>query len=281
MKYKIIASDMDGTMLNSEGVISARNIEAVEKFRSKGGIFIASTGRPQEAMDRISKSLRLDDYKLPMVYNMGAMLYETKTAKVLKTFGLERKSAIELLDEFMDFGLYCHICTDKGAYTDKIVERTRIYMDAVGMPIDEVGDLRLFARNTKENILKVLCFVDIRASDKICADCESRYKGIHFVRSTAPLLQLIRTPDFEPSMIECCSCDKGIGITEVAKMLNVDMSEVMAIGDSYNDVPMIRAAGLGVAMGNAEDDIKAIADAVTDTNDEDGFAKAVEKYALS
>ena len=88
---------------------------------------------------------------------------------------------------------------------------------------------------------------------------------------------------FEPAMIECISAgaDKGKGLKSVADFYGVPMSEVMAFGDSFNDVPMLKAAGLGVAMGNARDAIKTLADEVAPTNNADGVAKTIEKHCLN
>lgn len=279
MKYKLIASDFDGTLARDDSTISEESIKAINEYRAAGGIFTLSTGRNPEALARFKTALGFDKISVPMVCGMGATIFDTKSEKLIAVTDIKANDVVALLERFIQSGIYFHVNTVDGGYVLTRTPFTKKYEAAVGVTLAERSDLIEYVGSGAEKVIKVLGFVDERDFDGVKQKLESEFSGIKFIRSTAPLLSKLVEGDYRPTMVECISvdCDKGVAIGRIAQSLGIDISEVAAFGDSYNDSAMLKAVGMGVAMGNAPDDVKAVANAVTDTNANDGLAKAIRK----
>ena len=134
------------------------------------------------------------------------------------------------------------------------------------------------------NIAKVMAILDERNLQSVMQMLDEKFPEFRHMQSTAPFLKTLSEDgeDFMPAMIECIprGVDKGEGLKYVAGLYGIPMSQVIAFGDSFNDMAMIKAAGLGIAMGNAKQQVKDIADYITDTNNADGVAKAIYKFCF-
>lgn len=279
MKYKLIASDFDGTIARNDSTVSEETIKAINEYRAAGGIFTLATGRSPDALTRYKTALGFDSISVPMVCSMGATIFDTKTEELLGVSDIKPDVTIALIEWFNANGIYFHVNTVNGGFVLKHTEFTEKYENAVGIKLTERADLFDYIKSGAERVIKVLGFVDERNFDGMRSKLVAKFDSIKFIRSTAPLLSKLYEGDYRPTMAECISaeCDKGVAVGKVANMLGFDISEVAVFGDSYNDSAMLKAAGMGVAMGNAPDDVKAIARAVTDTNENDGLAKAIRK----
>ncbi len=284
VRYRLVAVDMDGTLLNDDLEISERNLAAINEFRARGGIFTISTGRAPTAVVRYLSRIGLDKTSVKIICNLGAMIVDSVTMETENIGVVPAETAAELIRIAEPRCKYAQIYSQAGL---KIKERTRltdIYCAKVGVEPEAVGDLAAYAKSNVSPIIKILLILDERDVDDVIALLNAEFPSMHFIQSTAPLLQSLKSPqdDFLPTMIECLmrGVDKGAALKRVADYYGVDMKEVIAMGDSFNDAAMIKAAGLGVAMGNAQEPIKRLADVVADTNNADGVAKIIEKYCL-
>lgn len=283
MKYKLIAADFDGTLLKNDLTVSQNVVNAINEYRKAGGVFTISTGRFPEALEQYFHQLGFDKLAVPMVCNMGTQIYLSgENAKTLKIVSIDEPDKTRLAQWFIDRGIYLQVVTDKGTRVEAATDITSKYKVAVGIEIEEVGNLAAFCHNTKENVQKMLGIFDVKDIKSVQEGLRAAFPSLKFILSTAPLLQGLKTDTFNPTMIECvnASVDKGVGIKYIADMLGIDLQDVIAVGDSFNDIDMIKAAGMGVAMGNACDEVKQCADYVTDTNENDGVAKMIREIAL-
>ncbi len=284
VKYKLIASDMDGTLLNDDLNISARNLAAIAKFRERGGIFVLSTGRAPEAVERYLPALGFDKVSVKTVCNLGAMIVDSVTKQTEFLGEMDRGGAARLVEFAKPKSRYVQMYAGDGLKIEAHTFISDTYCEKVGVTAQAVGDLTELAHKTEQPIIKILLIVDERGVADFVKALNAEFPELRFIQSTAPLLAALKREgeDFEPTMIECLSngVDKGLALKRVAEHYGVDMSEVMAFGDSFNDIGMLKAAGLGVAMGNARPPVKLAADIVADTNNNDGVAQIIEKYCL-
>ncbi len=283
-KYKLIASDLDGTLLNDELTISERNIAAIKAYCEAGGIFTISTGRSPEATKRYAQVIGLDKSGVDMVCNIGSMIVNAKTMEVKSVAAVDNAVAKSLIEYGEPRSTYAQVYELSGLKIKERTFKTDAYCRSVGAEAEIVGDLKQYVDDKKRTVIKVLLIVDQRNVGEIMRDLKQKFGNLNFVQSTAPLLQNLKEEgeDFQPTMIECFSneADKGLAVKAVAKSYGIDMKDVAVFGDSYNDISMIETAGFGVAMGNAQDAVKKSADYVADTNNNDGLAKVIETVIL-
>ncbi|MCH5166057.1 MAG: excinuclease ABC subunit UvrC [Clostridiales bacterium] len=284
LRYKLIAVDLDGTMLNDELQVSEVNRAAVEKFRAAGGIFTVATGRAPSGVARAVSALGLDSHPVKMVCHLGCMIVDSGTLEIEHARYIEKSTAIDLLRFAAPRCTVMQLYDAQGMKIESVNYITERYSTAVGITPDVVGDLSEYVRKSDEPIVKVILLLDEKNIANTISVLTSEFPSMRFIQSTAPLLSRLKTDgnDFEPAMIECISegADKGSALKYVAEHYGIPMSEVMAFGDSFNDIPMIKAAGLGVAMGNAQEPVKRLADYVAETNNADGVAKTIEKFCF-
>ena len=216
--------------------------------------------------------------------NIGGIIVDSATMETERLASVSPQSASALLRYALprvEFGLMYYA---SGAIASEMSEAVEIYFSAIGLTPQSVDDLPKRAEAFDEPIVKIVLITDEREVRGLTESLAAAFDDMQFIQSTAPLLQRLRAvrPELNPALIECVARGEfnGTGLKAVADYYGLDMSEVIAIGDSYNDVAMIKAAGMGVATANAPEPIKNLADYVTDTNNADGVAKAIEKLCF-
>lgn len=283
-KYRLIACDLDGTLLNDELTVSSRNLAAIAAFREQGGILTVATGRSQNGIGHSREILQLDKYPVRAACNLGCVIVDSATLRIEHAFSVPREDAarlVELSAGYIDFAL---TYTTDGVATEYDSEKLKRYCDAVGFVPQRVSSLAEFAKTSESEVIKTVLILDERKSQSLIDMLNAEFPDMQFIISTAPLLRRMVDDgeDYKPIIVECITrgADKGKALKIIAESYGVDMSEVIAFGDSFNDIPMLKAAGLGVAMGNAREPVKLAADVVADTNNDDGVAKMIEAYCL-
>ena len=274
MEIKLIALDLDGTTLRKGSILSEETKIALEEAILKGINVVIATGRTFASLPECIFGIKGLEY---VITSNGAHITDISKGKVIYSNCADGK-AIEKVREL----LYAHsefpveVFTDGHAYIDELVyedikNNGSDYMDASYIvrtrnPIPCVYDFMLKHRNDIENIN--IHFRDLQ--DK--ADFKVILETLEGITVTSSM----------PHNIEIGgeTTSKATAIFDLCQRLNIKETNVMAIGDSPNDSAMITAAGLGIAMGNAVDEVKEIADYVTLPNNEDGVAHAVKKFVL-
>ncbi|MBL0514733.1 MULTISPECIES: sugar-phosphatase [Aeromonas] len=267
--YKLIALDMDGTLLNPQGQITPRTHAAIAAARDQGVTVVLTSGRPLEGMTPYLAELGLtgqDDYVI--CYN-GALVQQVADQRILRSQLLTGSDASAIAHLASELGVNVHgFSVRQGLISPRVSTYTEHESRLIKMPINLVDFATLPA---DEQIMKVM-MIDpepqlSRAIAQLPAELYERYT---VVRSSPYFLEFMNKRS-----------NKGTGVAALAEHLGLDASRVIAVGDAGNDRHMIEYAGLGVAMGNATDEIKALAQHTTARNDEDGVARVIEQFILN
>ncbi|WP_413371888.1 Cof-type HAD-IIB family hydrolase [Paenibacillus taichungensis] len=246
-KYKLLALDMDGTVLNSNHEISEHTCEWIHRAIQNGVAVMFATGREVQSIEPYVQQLGL---KSPLVSVNGSEVWHAP-GNLMARHSLEEDWVKEMHELAVEKKCRYWAYTVKDVYTTanwpERIERLH------GDPWLKFG----FHCDDPE------CLLDVHST----LDATGRYE----LTNSSP-----RNIEVNPKGI-----NKASGLREVCQLLGIRMEEVVACGDSLNDLEMIRAAGLGIAMGNAQDAVKRAADGVTGTNDEDGVAQLIQTYLVN
>ncbi len=268
MKYKMVVMDMDDTLLRSDLSISERTKEAIEKAQKKGVKVVLASGRPTFAMKKQAKELKLDEYGSFILSYNGAIITNMKEDKEIFRKTLSKDRVHELIEMSKRHNAFIHTYLDDDIVTENKNEYTEVEAVITGMKIREVECLK---SEVNRDVVKVLMLQEPNSLKKIEGNLKNEIND--------KMSMHISKPFFLEFMEK--GIDKAAGVDMLAKNLNIKTEEIIAIGDSYNDLGMIKYAGLGICVANAPDDMKKYADYITDSNMEDGVAKAIEKFILS
>ena len=267
MGYRLIASDMDGTLVNSKAELTQRTKDAIIKTVEAGVLFITATGRPLCNIEIVNS---LFDADMPFIVFNGSAAYMGKSKKKLFEVYLEHELAKEAFETGKKRGIPQIVWTGPRLWASHLCDETLQYSKFSGADMSVVNDLDDL-KGEAEGISKVLWI-----EDPVKVKNLQREMSGHFGEKLNCFSSM-------PHFLEFLSCkaDKGIALAEIGRLYGIDKSEMIAVGDGYNDVSMLEYAGFSVAMENAPDDIKSICDHVTLSNNDDGVAVLIEKYILA
>ncbi|MBM7702082.1 Cof-type HAD-IIB family hydrolase [Metabacillus iocasae] len=267
MTYKMIVLDLDDTLLRDDQTISPRTKEALMKAQEMGVKVVLASGRPTYAMTHIAEELRLKEYGSFILSFNGAKIINCQTNEELFSSTLPPETVHRLYDISRRENVWIHTYVGNDIVTEEENEFTDVEGNLTGMPIVKVEH---FVNAVNEPVVKVLMLQEANRLVEVEKKLQAELDGE---------LSVMRSKPFFLEFTEV-GVTKGTSLHLLIKKLGIKQEEVIAMGDSYNDLAMIEFAGLGVAMGNAPDDIKEIANHVTDTNMNDGVAKVVEEFVL-
>ncbi len=265
---RLIATDIDGTLLNSALQIPDRNLRAICAAQEKGITVAISSGRFPENV-----YVLLQDYGLrcPIIGTNGADVVDENLNRLSETF-IAPESAMSALEELIRLGSDFFMFARQAVCTSRETRRHHSEL-SFGDRIRAMGFT--YYHGPKEAAMLAgqglahKFFVCDNVPLELVRAALRDMPGIDLTQSSACNVEVMP-----------CGVDKGVGVRALADSLGVPMAQVMALGDEGNDLPMLRVAGYGVAMANGSAEAKAAARFITDTNDNCGFAKAIEQYAL-
>ena len=280
---KLIASDMDGTLLNSDHMISEENLKAIRKAQEMGRHFTIITGRDY---DGVKSYLKEHDLRCECILNNGAE-YRDIDGNIIESVYMNKESVKIVFDILNEAGLYIQFMTNNGSYVTNKESDKRAIID------------RFMLFNPKMSESEVIEFVEkfqkergIKFIDNIHEILESNIEILKILtfhndeelikklkdklKANTSDLAVVSTfsNDIEISHIEA---QKGLILAKAIKKMGIDKSEVIVLGDSFNDYSMFTEFENSYAMGNAIPEIKKIAKYITDSNNNDGVAKAIYK----
>ncbi len=280
-KYKLLAIDIDGTLLNSRGKISDENIDAIRRAIENGIKVCLCTGRNIKNTRAIAKKINSD---FPFVCADGTVFYDTKNNKVIKEYLIEKSTFEKIIEEANKHNLYMEFCT-KRHYIK--------YVRNIGLEKYGYGDApKTIMEKLEHHFIKNVRYVKNHQKFK------NKFGGgiNQFIisgeqRELEKMKKFLIESDFSDVDIRVDlwsdfifivpkDCNKAYGLNILSDYFDIDISEMIAIGDQMNDIDMIKKAGLGVAMGNATDEIKKVAGFITSSNDDSGVAFAIKKFVL-
>ena len=276
MDIKLIALDLDGTLLNSKKEISSRNLAALERAHRAGIWIVPSTGRFYKGMPEKIRTLPFVRYVITI---NGAEVYDAEKDRALYRAEIPPLLA-DRLYAYMDALPVLYDCYQNGwGWMDS---RHYAQVDdflGSGHQLDMVKRLRTPVENFRKTMLERNLPIHKSQMFFRKEDLSRRDEEFKKLEALFPELAISYAAD---NNIEVNSKDaqKGLALRELCRILGLEVSQAMAFGDGLNDVSMLREAGLGVAMGNAYPAVQAQADLVTGTNEEDGVAEAIERYVF-
>lgn len=281
---KLIASDMDGTLLNEKMEVSSRNIQAIKDAEKNGIEFLIATGR---GLSEAKPFLKNHVHPGFITLN-GAEVFDTK-GDLISSNPISREAQKQVIEIFNKYNVYFEVITDKGIFSNDREARVTNLANLL-MKLNPGTSFKQALKDTQERVkMMPMNFVDnydhILDNDsyqimKLIGFNEHQHKVLAPLKKeiTKKIKDVVPTSS-SPNNVEVNSihAQKGIALLQYAENKNILPEEIMAIGDNLNDYSMIRDAGIGVAMANAIPAIKEIAQIETESNINDGVAKIIEK----
>lgn len=268
--YKLLVADIDGTLLSKDGTISAEDRNALARVRQSGIRVSLSTGRVAQACRGILEQLALDGYH---IFSDGALVCNPKTGEEVYAEPISKELVRQIVEfahrEEIIFDLYTvsHFYVERETWASDI--RRRFF--GLQPTVIDFSDLW-----QQERIIKGTLVV---RSDEEKARANSFYRhfkdSLNFSWTKTPAY-----PDVDFINVIAPDVSKGKALEALTGFLGIPLTEVMAIGDGANDVTVLSAAGLAVAMGDAPDELKAVADYVTLDVEHSGVAVAIKKFLV-
>ena len=261
---KLIATDLDGTLVQDSHHISERNLAAVRRALEAGIHVVIATGRMHGSAAQFVQQLGLDG--VPLISYNGAMVRVPGEPKPMHHVPLAAELAAEIVQHSVNAKYHLHYYLDDVMYVTHIEKWSRIYVARTGSLPHPVGDLRRFNGKSPTKLLLAAAPEDI---DRLLPLEQKRFGDRCYVtRSMPEYLEFLNS-----------EANKGNALRWLADHLGISPDQIMACGDMLNDLPLIEMAGIGVAMPSAVEEVRAAADFIPET-EENGVAEAIEKFIL-
>lgn len=269
-EIKLLVVDIDGTIAGKSNQISPRVKQAILAAGARGVPVAIATGRMYRSALRFHQEI---GSTLPLMAYQGALIQDPTTQKIHRHLTLGKFYAQKLLDYFeqpkLRSLLSVHFYVNDCLYVRELTEETQIYSERSGVEAIPVGDLRVLA----DEPTKVLALSDdITIINNLLSNLRQQYTPAELYLTTSVATFFEATNPL---------VNKGTGVRYLAEeLLGISAANVMTIGDNFNDLEMLEYAGIGVAMGNAPDDVQAVAQWVAPSVEKDGAAAAIEEFIL-
>ncbi|MGF7186042.1 hypothetical protein GGQ84_002135 [Desulfitispora alkaliphila] len=262
---RLIAVDLDDSLLDDNFEISHENIEAIEAARDKGIEVTIATGRMYRSALPYAKQLKLS---LPIVTYQGAMIKDFSQNQLIYHQPVDLPIAKEIAAECHQMGLHLNTYIDDSIYVAEETEEGKQYQNIANVPMETVGPLTDFM---EKGPTKMLVIAPETRLNELSQRWQQQYEtSLYLTKSKPNFLEIMDK-----------RVNKGVGLLKVTQDLGIyNRDEIMVIGDSYNDIPMFEIAGISVAMDNARSEVKDQATHVTRDNKNSGVAKAIADLVL-
>ncbi len=271
--YKLVAIDLDGTLLDSSKEISSRNKKAIASAIEKGVQIVICSGRVYSGARLYAKQVGSKD---PIIACNGAIITENVDGRVIYSNYLHTEDCMKINEIFHKNDLYFHVYAGDTMYTEKLGFTSLKYFEKnKSLPKEDRVDIEIvedMGVKLKSISGKVLKFVAV-------SDNKEQLKKARYEIEQLPNVDVMSS-NYDNFEVLQKGVNKGAALKKVSEYLKVLPSEMIAIGDNENDISMFKYAGLSVAMENGEDFAKDAAQYVTAANNDDGVAKAIERFIL-
>ena len=263
---RLIATDLDDTLLNAQSDLNPRVLDALHAAMAAGCGITLSSGRMLEAMVPLAERIGVN---APMLLYNGEAAYDHRTGETIFADRLPYETALGIVEMAEAMGLYIQAYPGRGYYCREVCDHTRRYAASVQVEAIPIHmPVSAWMRAQPRDLQKLLIIDTPEGADRAQAALMSAFSGkATFLKSRANFIEIV--PD---------GVDKGQALMRLAAHLGIAPDEVMAFGDGQNDVPMIAAAGTGVAVSNACPAALEAADIVAPSNLEDGVAQIIEAW---
>ncbi len=271
MKYEFLLLDLDFTLLDNNREISEKNRQAILKASQLGVKTVICTGRSYMSAEKFIRKLDLNKKGNYAVAYNGGLIYEPENNNIIIEHKLDKKIALNIVEKLRKFDVGIIVYAADMLVIEQKRKEIDQYCKISGL---EPMKIQRFEDFIQDNISKVL----VKANNpKILEEIDTYFKNSYLTDEVTMFYSSSDLYEFNPLNI-----DKGSAIIELSEFTGVELSKFIACGDNFNDIGMIKNAGLGVAVKNGVDEIKAAADYITQrTNDEDAIAEVIEKFILT
>ncbi|MCI8284568.1 MAG: HAD family phosphatase [Firmicutes bacterium] len=270
--YKLIVSDIDSTLINNQFKITEYNIEMIKRARKHGVDFMLSTGRLFGAARPYAKFLELDS---PIITSNGGITMDSRTGETLFHTPISADKCMEIFNILDNLEVYYHFYSKNTFYTKKfLIKNSHIMLMNMKLPEGEQ-----FPMLEVSNPSEVAKYDPVY---KISVRCKNSDETKSFMQAFDGHDDIYITSSFADNYeISEKGVDKGSALQKYAKLKSINPDEILAFGDNFNDIQMIKFAGTGVAVANAVKELKDIADYITDTNENSGVGKAISRFIFN
>ena len=265
MEIKIIFSDIDGTFLTNNHEVTEKTQKAVKSLLAQNKKFVLVSARMPEAIYPITEKIGV---KIPVISYSGGLVL-TEDEKILYDKKISLEETRKLLPELKNkHDISVNYYTGRKWFVEKIDARVEREIRITSA----TAELANFSELVEKNILpnKILIMTEPKICEKLEIELGKKFPDLNVVRSSKILLEIMDK-----------TVSKARGIEHLLRHYNFGVEKSLAFGDNYNDVEMLKFVGCGVAMNNAPDDVKKIADDVTDSNEEDGIYNYLRRKKLT
>ena len=289
--YKLITVDLDGTLLNKYGEVSEYTKNIIKKVTDQGILVVLASGRISESVLTIAKEIGANKY---YISGNGSVLYDMQKKEIIYEKYLSKEKVLELIELCEKNSIYYNIYTESSVIAKSLnynvafynYENTKKSSDKK-TEINIVDDVYNYIKtlNTNKFLKMTICdenkivFSSILRKVKDIPDIDV-LEVSHMSKKKRKMGTKEVSVGYYYTEVSSKNVDKWYAIEEIMKKENIAKEEVISFGDNNNDILMIKNAGLGIAMGHSNEQVKKVAKFVTQTNDEDGVAKALENIIL-
>lgn len=264
-KYKLIACDLDGTFLGSDKSIHEDNRKAIEEFKKMGVHFAFCTGRTKYSAIEIARGYGLDKKGYYGIAYNGAVVYRNEDLKSLHDGAMSQELTRSILDFCYEKNSDIVLHTEEMSYYNRDTKITQNYYLRSPLRICEMGGMDKY----QGSALKINILNDYEGLLDIQKEVEEKFSDVCNLT-----LQERRFIEFTDK-----ASSKGTALVHLANHLGVDIRDTIGVGDNYNDLELMKMAGVGVAMCNGEEEIKKVADYVSERNNDEGvLMEVLEKF---
>lgn len=268
IKYPLVVSDFDGTLVRNDGTISAFTKKTLAEYMENGGRFAISTGRMPAGILPRAQELGL---KGIVCCGQGTALVDIETNEAVSTGVIERETAVKICKKMEEMGLHIHVYDLWEYYSNMDDEPLKLYESIVKCKATVIDEKPISAwlNETGLRTFKVLAMVKPEdAIDVLETLKKENFENCVVTRSSAFLIE-----------VNTATYSKGTAVAFLANRYGIDVKNTIAVGDQLNDLSMLKTAGLGFAVQNADEEIKKEVAVFPFTNEEDAVAKIIERYA--
>lgn len=287
--YKLVTIDLDGTMLNSYGMVTENTKQAITEIKNKGIEVVIASGRTIDSIKNIANEINSNNY---LIAGNGAILYDGRNDKILYEKTLNKEKVLEIIKICEENSIFYNVYTEKEIVTKNLNYNVLYYYkenlkkeENKRTNINIVENIYEYVKDSQnDKYLKIMICDNTKVIFNSILRKLKEVKDIEVLDVEHMSRKLIKqgTEEFEIEYfyteVSAQSVDKWYAIEKLMELTNITKEEIIAIGDNINDKKMIENAKIGIAMGQSTPVLKEVADFVTDDNNSDGVAKALKEF---
>lgn len=258
---KMVVTDIDGTIYTPENGITPGVKECIKNLQKNGILFAIATGRTYSSAKHVADTIGI---KCPLICYQGGLV-NSYEGNILNVKYLNSDIAHEIIADFRERGIHLNVYVEDKLYVEDDNEYIKDYIGDKGIDYFKVGSFDELDFSKLNKLLAIK--YDEKFIDDLIDELRERYPQIYVVKSAQYFCEIANK-----------EATKGNAIKFLAEKNGISINEVLAAGDQNNDIEMVETAGIGIAMGNGTQAIKSKANYITDTVQNDGFVKAIDKF---